>query len=140
MIKKSLNVLMRRISIMPIMLMAVMSVGLISCGGDDDGDDTGGSSSALGDYYFQCEVVDRGTFSDAQASQFMGALNSELPVMEAYTKDQAIYVFDRSVEDIRVTYSGANDFELSFRVKLMLKTSTIKSKVVSIKRNGCTVN
>ena len=70
----------------------------------------------------------------------MGALNSELPVMEAYTKDQAIYVFDRSVEDIRVTYSGANDFELSFRIKLMLKTSNIKSKVVSIKRNGCTVN
>lgn len=130
---------MRRISILPIILMAVMGVGLASCGSDDN-DDIGGSDSALGDYYFQCEVVDRGTLSDAQASQLMGALNSELPVMEAYTKDQAIYVFDRNVEDLRVTYSGANDFELSFRIKLMLKTSTIKSKVVSIKRNGCTVN
>lgn len=52
-------------NVLAMVLIAMMSLSLASCGGDDDDD---GGSDALSDYYFQFEVVDRGTLSDAMAS------------------------------------------------------------------------
>ena len=124
-------------NVLAMVLVAMMSLSLASCGGDDD-DDVGGD--ALSDYYFQFEVVDRGTLSDAMASQLMGQLNADAGTLPAYKKSEAIYVFDSMVESLRVDFAGVNEFELSFRVKLMTKTTTVKSKVINIKTIGCTVD
>ena len=124
-------------NVLAMVLVAMMSLSLVSCGGDDD-DDVGGD--ALSDYYFQFEVVDRGTLSDAMASQLMGQLNADAGTLPAYQKSQAIYVFDSMVESLRVDFAGVNEFELSFRAKLMTGKSTVKSRVIHIKTIGCTVD
>ena len=122
-------------NVLAMVLVAMMSLSFASCGGDDDDD-----VPELSDYYFQFEVVDRGTLSDAAASQLMGQLNADAGTLPAYKKSEAIYVFDSMVEDLRVNFSGMNEFELSFRVKLMTGKSTVKSKVIHIKTIGCTVD
>ena len=124
-------------NVLAMVLVAMMSLSFASCGGDDD-DDVGGD--ALSDYYFQFEVVDRGTLSDAMASQLMGQLNADAGTLPAYKKSEAIYVFDNMVESLRVDFAGVNEFELSFRAKLMTGKSTVKSKVIHIKTIGCTVD
>lgn len=124
-------------NVLAMVLIAMMSMSLASCGGDDD-DDIGGD--ALNDYYFQFEVVDRGTLSDAMASQLMGQLNADAGTLTAYKKSEAIYVFDTMVESLRVDFAGVNEFELSFRAKLMSNRTTVKSKVIHIKTIGCTVD
>ena len=124
-------------NVLAMVLIAMMSMSLASCGGDDD-DDIGGD--ALSDYYFQFEVVDRGTLSDAAASQLMGQLNADAGTLTAYKKSEAIYVFDTMVESLRVDFAGVNEFELSFRAKLMTNRTTVKSKVIHIKTIGCTVD
>lgn len=124
-------------NVLAMVLVAMMSLSFASCGGDDD-DDVGGD--VLSDYYFQFEVVDRGTLSDAAASQLMGQLNADAGTLPAYKKSEAIYVFDSMVESLRVDFAGVNEFELSFRVKLMTGKSTVKSKVIHIKTIGCTVD
>lgn len=136
MTKKFMN-LLSKWNVLAVALIAMMSVSLASCG--SDGDDSG-SESTLNDYYFQFEVVNRGTLSDADANALMGQLNSQTGTMTAYTKAEAIYVFDSVVEDLRTSFAGVNEFELSFRVKLMTKTTTVKSKVINIKTIGCTVD
>ena len=123
-------------NVLAMVLVAMMSLSFASCGGDDD-DDVGGD--ALSDFYFQFEVVDRGTLSDAAASQLMGQLNADAGTLPAYKKSEAIYVFDSMVESLRVDFAGVNEFELSFRAKLMTGKSTVKSKVIHIKTIGCTV-
>lgn len=124
-------------NVLAMVLVAMMSLSFASCGGDDD-DDVGGD--ALSDFYFQFEVVDRGTLSDAAASQLMGQLNADAGTLPAYKKSEAIYVFDSMVESLRVDFAGVNEFELSFRAKLMTGKSTVKSKVIHIKTIGCTVD
>ena len=134
---KSIMNLLSKWNVLAVALVAMMSVSLASCG--SDGDDSG-SENTLNDYYFQFEVVNRGTLSDADANALMGTLNSQTGTMTAYTKAEAIYVFDSVVEDLRTSFAGVNEFELSFRVKLMTKTTTVKSKVINIKTIGCTVD
>lgn len=128
--------LLSKWNVLAIALVAMMSVSLTSCGSDGD---ESGTENTLNDYYFLFEVVDRGTLSDADANALMGSLNSQMGTLTAYTKAEAIYVFDNVVEDLRTSFAGVNEFELSFRVKLMTKTTTVKSKVVNIKTIGCTV-
>lgn len=135
MTKKFMN-LLSKWNVLAVALVAMMSVSLASCG--SDGDDSG-SETTLNDYYFNFEVVDRGTLSDADANALMGQLNSTTGTMTAYTKAEAVYVFDQVVEDLRTSFAGVNEFELSFRVKLMTKTTTVKQKVINIKTIGCTV-
>ena len=124
-------------NVLAMVLIAMMSLSFASCGGDDDDD---GGGDALSDYYFQFEVVDRGTLSDAMASQLMGQLNADAGTLPAYKKSEAIYVFDSMVESLRVDFAGVNEFELSFRAKLMTNRTTVKSKVIHIKTIGCTVD
>ena len=124
-------------NVLAMVLIAMMSLSFASCGGDDDDD---GGGDALSDYYFQFEVVDRGTLSDAAASQLMGQLNADAGTLPAYKKSEAIYVFDSMVESLRVDFAGVNEFELSFRAKLMTNRTTVKSKVIHIKTIGCTVD
>lgn len=128
--------LLSKWNVLAVALVAMMSVSLASCG--SDGDDSG-SENTLNDYYFQFEVVDRGTLSDADANALMGQLNSTTGTMTAYTKAEAVYVFDNVVESLRTNYTGYNGFELSFRVKLMTKTTSVKSKIIHIKTMDCTV-
>lgn len=128
--------LLSKWNVLAVALVAMMSVSLASCG--SDGDDSG-SENTLNDYYFQFEVVDRGTLSDADANALMGQLNSTTGTMTAYTKAEAVYVFDSVVESLRTNYTGYNGFELSFRVKLMTKTTSVKSKIIHIKTMDCTV-
>ena len=128
--------LLSKWNVLAIALVAMMSVSLTSCGSDSD---ESGSENTLNDYYFMFEVVNRGTLSDADANALMGSLNSQMGTLTAYTKAEAIYVFDNVVEDLRTSFAGVNEFELSFRVKLMTKTTTVKSKVINIKTIGCTV-
>ncbi|MBP5777549.1 MAG: hypothetical protein J6W56_08355 [Prevotella sp.] len=135
MTKKMMN-LFSKWNVLAIAMVAMMGIGFASCG--DDGDDSG-SETTLNDYYFSFEVVNRGTLSDADANALMGTLNAQTGTMTAYTKAEAIYVFDQVVEDLRTSFAGVNEFELSFRVKLMTKTTTVKSKVINIKTIGCTV-
>lgn len=135
MTKKFMN-LLSKWNVLAVALVAMMSVSLASCG--SDGDDSG-SETTLNDYYFNFEVVNRGTLSDADANALIGTLNSQTGTMTAYTKAEAIYVFDQVVEDLRTSFAGVNEFELSFRVKLMTKTTTVKQKVINIKTIGCTV-
>ena len=133
---KVMKNLLSKWNVLAIALVAMMSVSLTSCGSDGD---ESGSENTLNDYYFLFEVVDRGTLSDADANALMGSLNSQMGTLTAYTKAEAIYVFDNVVEDLRTSFAGVNEFELSSRVKLMTKTTTVKSKVVNIKTIGCTV-
>lgn len=135
---KKLKNLLSKWNVLAIALVAMMSVGLSSCGGDDDHNNDI-ADSTIGDYYIKFDVVDRGTLSDAQANQFVGSLNSTIKPMNASTKAQAVYNFDSGIESIRVGYSGNNDFEVSFKASLMLKTSTIKSNIIHITRHGCTI-
>lgn len=134
---KMMKNLLSKWNVLAVALVAMMSFGLTSCGSDSD--DESGSENTLNDYYFNFEVVDRGTLSDADANALMGQLNSTTGTMTAYTKAEAVYVFDQVVEDLRTSFAGVNEFELSFRVKLMTKTTTVKSKVIHIKTIGCTV-
>lgn len=134
---KKLKNLLSKWNVLAIALVAMMSVGLSSCDGDDLKEDI--EDSTLGDYYFKFDVVDRGTLSDAQANQLVGSLNTDISTMNAYTKAQAVYVFDREIESLRVGFSGNNDFEVSLKASLMLKTSTIKSNIIHITRHGCTI-
>jgi len=136
MTKKFMN-LLSKWNVLAVALVAMMSVSLASCG--SDGDDSG-SENTRNDYYFQFEVVNRGTLSDADANALMGQLNSQTGTMAGYTKADAVYVFETLVEDLRTSFAGVNEFELSFRVKLMTKTTTVKSKVINIKAIGCTVD
>lgn len=133
---KVMKNLLSKWNVLAIALVAMMSVSLTSCGSDGD---ESGTENTLNDYYFLFEVVDRGTLSDADANALMGSLNSQMGTLTAYTKAEAIYVFDNVVEDLRTSFAGVNEFELSFRVKLMTKTTTVKSKVINIKTIGCTV-
>ena len=133
---KVMKNLLSKWNVLAIALVAMMSVSLSSCGSDGD---ESGSENTLNDYYFMFEVVNRGTLSDADANALMGSLNSQMGTLTAYTKAEAIYVFDNVVEDLRTSFAGVNEFELSFRVKLMTKTTTVKSKVINIKTIGCTV-
>jgi len=133
---KVMKNLLSKWNVLAIALVAMMSVSLTSCGSDGD---ESGSENTLNDYYFLFEVVNRGTLSDADANALMGSLNSQMGTLTAYTKAEAIYVFDNVVEDLRTSFAGVNEFELSFRVKLMTKTTTVKSKVINIKTIGCTV-
>ena len=133
---KVMKNLLSKWNVLAIALVAMMSVSLTSCGSDGD---ESGSENTLNDYYFLFDVVNRGTMSDADANALMGSLNSQMGTLTAYTKAEAIYVFDNVVEDLRTSFAGVNEFELSFRVKLMTKTTTVKSKVVNIKTIGCTV-
>ncbi len=106
----------------------------------DNTSDNPSQQETFSDYYFLFEVVDRGTLGDADANALMGQLNSTTGTMTAYTKAEAVYVFDSVVESLRTNYTGYNGFELSFRVKLMTKTTTVKSKVIHIKTMDCTVD
>jgi hypothetical protein len=133
---KVMKNLLSKWNVLAIALVAMMSVSLTSCGSDGD---ESGTENTLNDYYFLFEVVNRGTLSDADANALMGSLNSQMGTLTAYTKAEAIYVFDNVVEDLRTSFAGVNEFELSFRVKLMTKTTTVKSKVINIKTIGCTV-
>lgn len=134
MTKKSIKDLQRVSSKFFVVLsLMFLNVAICSCTSDDD------PRIDLGDYYFRFEVVDRGTLSDGEANQVMGALNAQMPTMNGYKRDEAIYVYDKQIEALRVAYSGSNDFELSFRVKLMVETSVVKSNVVKIARQGCTI-
>ena len=135
---KMMKNLLSKWNVLAVALVAMMSFGLTSCGSDSD--DESGNDTTLNDYYFNFEVVDRGTLSDAQANALMGELNATAGTMTAYTKAEAIYVFDTVVENLRINYAGVNEFELSFRVKLMTKTTTVKSNVIHIKTIGCTVD
>ena len=134
---KMMKNLLSKWNVLAVALVAMMSFGLTSCGSDSD--DESGSENTLNDYYFNFEVVDRGTLSDADANALMGQLNSTTGTMTAYTKAEAVYVFDSFVESLRTNYTGYNGFELSFRVKLMTKTTAVKSKVIHIKTMDCTV-
>lgn len=134
---KMMKNLLSKWNVLAVALVAMMSFGLTSCGSDSD--DESGGDTTLNDYYFNFEVVDRGTLSDADANALMGQLNATTGTMTAYTKAEAVYVFDSVVESLRTNYTGYNGFELSFRVKLMTKTTTVKSKVIHIKTMDCTV-
>lgn len=121
-------------NVLALALIAFMSIGFTSCDHDDDPE-----PNPIGDYYFSFDLIDRGILSESEANQFVGYLNASLDAMEGWTKEQAIYAFDKSVENIRVAYSGSNDIEITFKMKLMLEKKEVKSKIIEIKRNGCTV-
>lgn len=133
--KEILKNLQSKWNVLALALIAIMTIGFSSCGGDDEKID----DNTIGDFYFSFDLIDRGTFSEAEANQFMGYLNSGTDAMEGISKEAAIYVFDKNVESVRVAYSGSNTFEVTFKIKLMLNGKEVKSKIIEIKRNGCTV-
>ena len=132
--KEFVRGLLSKANMMVVIFMAVMSVGLSSCG-DDNGDDI----VTVGDFYFSFELVDRGTLSSSDANALMGALNASVTPMDGWKRDEAIYVYNREIEGLRVDYSGNNDFEVTFIMKLMESNKVVKSNVVEIKRSGCTI-
>lgn len=123
------------INLVACLFMALGAFTFVAC--NDDKDEP---VDEFGDYYIKFELVDKGTFTEAEANQLIGELNSGVEAQEGISKDQAIYLFDRVMRNLELTYSGTNKFEVSFRVKLMNKNSTVKSQMVKITRNGCTVS
>lgn len=136
MTKKYFEVLKEKMHILPLLLVAILSVGLVSCDGGDDDDDV----TEFGDYHFVFTLVDRGTFSSADANAFIGSMNADIGYLQAVSKDQAIYVFDKEIESLRTGFAGENGFEISFKVALVdTNNKTIRSKTVSIKQTGCDI-
>ena len=119
------------------MLCMVLAMGLTftSCGGDDDDpiDD-------FGDFYLKFELVDKGSFSSAEANQLIGELNSSVAAMEATTKSQAEYYYNKVVNELKNEFAGNNGYTFSFRMKLMQDGKTVKSNVFHIKMSGCDVD
>jgi hypothetical protein len=135
MTKVTIKNLLSKWNVLAIALVAMMSIGLSSCNGDDDPD----VIIDRGDFYYSFELVDRGTFSDADANKLIGELTASMPTYTAYSQADAVYRYDKEIENLRVGFSGSNAFEISFRVKLMCDKKIIKSKVVKVYRSGCTV-
>jgi hypothetical protein len=134
MTKESLNYLLYKWNVMAIALVAMMSIGFSSCGGDDDP-----VIDERGDFYYQFTLVDRGTLSESEATKLIGGLTADSPTYTASTKADAIYRYEKEVENLRVGFSGNNSFEVAFKIELKVKQTVVKSNVIRIYRSGCVV-
>lgn len=133
--KGTLNYLLCKWNVMTIALVAMMSIGFSSCGGDDDDP----VIDERGDFYYQFTLVDRGTLSESEATKLIGALTADSPTYTASTKADAIYRYEKEVENLRVGFSGNNSFEVAFKIELKVKQTVVKSNVIRIYRSGCVV-
>lgn len=118
------------------MMCMVLAMGLTftSCGDDDD------PISEFGDFYLKFELVDKGSFTSAEANQVIGELNAEVATMEATSKAEAEYYYNRMITSLKNSFSGDNGYTFSFRIKLMQDGKTVKSNVFYIKMYGCDVD
>ena len=135
MTKGTFNYLLCKWNVMAIALVAMMSIGFTSCNSDGDDDPV----IERGDFYYAFDLIDRGTFSEADANKLIGELTAAMPTYTAYRQPDAVYKYDKEIENLRVGFSGSNSFEISFRVKLMCDKKVVKSKVVKVYRNGCSI-
>lgn len=113
--------------------MVIGCLSLTACGDDDE------KVEDFGDYYLKFELIDKGTFTNSEANQFIGILNSDVEPMEGVSKDEAVYYYNKAIQNLKNEFGGTNDFEVSFRVRLMNNSSTVKSQDIYISRTGCVV-
>ncbi len=122
------------------MLMAIlttMSLFVVSCGASDDDD----PAPAYGDFYieFSCSG---GGFTQQELTQMNATLNSEFSsqTMEGISKDQAIYVFDSVVKNLKQTFKySSDDIVGTLNMTLFLKTTegkVVKQTVIYVTSVG----
>ena len=117
--------------------MLAMCVNFSSC--DEDP-----AVSGLNDYYVECNVSGGGLDS-SEISALKSALNlqfSEL-VLEALEVDEATYVFDRLVKELKYEFSGGLEVDQPLKITLSLKTTDgklVKKSTLTITYNGCTIS
>lgn len=118
------------------MCICATSLTFSSCS-KDDGDDV--VESNLADYYISFELVNAGSLSPSDANSLIGELNAEARdlKMNAYTRDEAVYTFDKFVRNLKDDLDEAHSFTISFNCKLMTGSKTVKQTLFEITKTGC---
>lgn len=119
------------------MLLCIITLsGLVGCDKDADIDD------ALNDYYISVEVSGGG-LNDAELKEFESNLNSEIPILNGYEKKEAIYVFDRFMEEWEDEfYDGLSGVKGTLKLTFYLKTidgKTVKKSTLNVTKDGCSL-
>lgn len=118
--------------------MLAMSINFSSCSDDDDE-----PSSEIKDFYIECDVKGGG-LNASEISALKSALNVELSEldMEALTQDEAIYLFDRFIQEVKYVFSEGIESNETLTITFYLKTtsgSTVKKAVLKVTKDGCSV-
>lgn len=118
--------------------MLAMSVSFSSCGEDDE------PETGIKDYYIECDVKGGG-LNSSELSTVKSSLNLELSELDLYalTKDEAIYVFDKFMQEMKYYFSeGIEGISETLSITFYLKEasgSTVKKAVLKVTGNGCTL-
>ena len=124
---------------MMMIAMMAMCVSFSSCGSDDDEPIDG-----IYDFYIECDVTGGGLDS-SEISTLKSALNLELSGLdlEAMEVDEATYVFDKFVKELKYEFSDGLGIDEVLKITLYLKTTegkTVKKSTLKITENGCTIS
>ena len=118
--------------------MLAMSFSFSSCGEDDE------PETGIKDYYIECDVKGGG-LNSSELSTVKSSLNLELSELDLYalTKDEAIYVFDKFMQEMKYYFSeGIEGISETLSITFYLKEtsgSTVKKVVLKVTGNGCTL-
>lgn len=122
------------------MTIAVMAlcVNFSSCKEDE------GSPTGINDFYVECDIAGGGLDS-SEISTLKSALNLELSALdlEALEVDQAIYVFDKFVKELKYEFSDGLGYDEELMITFYLKTTdgkTVKKSTLKITENNCTIS
>ena len=115
--------------------MLAISINFSSC---DDGEEP---ITEIKDYYIECDVKG----GDLNASE-LSTLKSELNVilsevdLDALTKDEAIYLFDKFIQEMKYAYSDGIGTNETLSITFYLKTTSgnlVKKTVLKVTKDGC---
>ena len=117
--------------------MLAMTISFSSC------DKEGVPETEIKDYYIECDVKGGG-LNSSELSALKSSLNLELSELDLYalTKDEAIYVFDKFIQEMKYYFSEGLDTSETLSITFYLKEtsgSTVKKAVLKITKNGCTL-
>ena len=118
-------------------VMMTMCVNFSSCEKDE-------AVEGLNDYYVEFNVSGGG-LDASELSALKALLNYEFSevVLEALEKDEAIYIFDRLVKELKYEFSGGMEIDEPLKITLYLKTTDgklVKKSVLTISDDGCTIS
>lgn len=119
-------------------LSMAMVAGVVACSKEEP------VESKITDYYIEC-TVSGGGLDASELNQLQSELNYDLSeiVMEGFDRDEAIYIFDGLVKDLKDDFSyGMDGISETLKIKLTLKTiagKAVKSYTLNVTKDGCKI-
>lgn len=113
-----------------------MAVGLVSCNKEEP------VVGNITDYYIECSVTGGG-FNSQELYEIQSDINYSISdvVIEGCNRDEAIYVFDGVVTDLKGDFSfGLEGIAEPLKITLTLRTingKKIKSSTLTVTRDSC---